>query len=151
MFLTLILHYHARELIPIKLRPFLLEELFAPPGDGTKGSNLACSSSESDELPSEQARPLGTWVCQPSQPSAAGDLSHDDRRAMRSATTAMRSTHHGPLHGQRVANLVFEIVGRRLGALVLRQKMSGRRREAAIAPNRHGALFVEELESVQWP
>ena len=47
MFLTLILHYHARELIPIKLRPFLLEELFAPPGDGTKGSNLACSTGES--------------------------------------------------------------------------------------------------------
>jgi len=120
-------------------------------GGGTGSSNPFPSSSESDELPSEQARPLGTWVCQPSQPSAAGDLSHDDRRAMRSATTAMRSTHHGPLHGQRVANLVFEIVGRRLGALVLRQKMSGRRREAAIAPNRHGALFVEELESVQWP
>ena len=50
MLLTLIPHDHARELIPIKLRPFLLEELFAPPGGGTKGSNPVCSSREFTNL-----------------------------------------------------------------------------------------------------
>ena len=45
-------------------------------------------------------------------------------------------------------NRVFEIVGRRLGALVLRQEMSAGVGKQLIAPNRHGALFVDELEAV---
>src|SRR5262249_21497239 len=47
-----------------------------------------------------------------------------------------------------LANLVFEIVGRRLGDLVLRQEMSAGVGNQLIAPNRHGALFVDELEAV---
>src|SRR5215468_9195873 len=47
-----------------------------------------------------------------------------------------------------LANLVFEIVGRRLGALVLRQEMSAGVGKQLIAPNRHGALFGDELEAV---
>src|SRR6516225_10002012 len=50
--------------------------------------------------------------------------------------------------GNALANLVFEIVGSRLGALVLRQEMSAGVGKQLIAPNRHGALFVDELEAV---
>src|SRR5262249_52573172 len=50
--------------------------------------------------------------------------------------------------GNALANLVFEIVGRRLGALVLRQEMSAGVWKQLIAPNRHGALFVDKFEAV---
>src|SRR5262245_32920364 len=47
-----------------------------------------------------------------------------------------------------LANLVFEIVSRRLGDRVLRQEMSAGVGNQLIAPNRHGALFVDEFEAV---
>src|SRR5215469_9702127 len=50
--------------------------------------------------------------------------------------------------GNSLANLIFEIVGRGLGALVLRQEMSAGVGKQLIAPNRHGVLFVDELEAV---
>src|SRR6516164_1519407 len=59
MLLTLILHDHARELIPIRLRPFLLEELFAPPEVGPRVRIRLAPAVSLRTLVPEEGNPLG--------------------------------------------------------------------------------------------